>query len=109
MDGWNWDGFHDDVEDFKADWAKVRAVAEDVGQDPGTISRSAHLVVRTDGAEGLPIDPISFPIIQGGVDEIADALAAFAEAGVDEFTLILDPARPSAIEISSRAAEQART
>ena len=107
VDGWNWDGFHNDVQDFKADWAKVRALAEDVGRDPETISRSAHLVVRTDGAEGLPIDPISFPIIQGGVNEIADALAAFAEAGVDEFMLILDPARPSAIEILARAGEQA--
>ncbi|CAN5637471.1 LLM class F420-dependent oxidoreductase [soil metagenome] len=107
VDGWNWDGFHNDVEDFKADWAKVRAVAEEIGRDPETISRSAHLVVRTDDAEGLPIDPISFPIIQGGVDEIADALRAFAVAGVDEFTLILDPARPAAIEILGRAAERA--
>ena len=78
VDGWNWDGFHNDVQDFKADWAKVRAVAEDVGRDPETISRSAHLVVRTDGAEGLPIDPISFPIIQGGVDEHIGSASALA-------------------------------
>ena len=71
-------GFHNDVQDFKADWAKVRAVAEDVGRDPETISRSAHLVVRTDGAEGLPIDPISFPIIQGGVDEHIGSASALA-------------------------------
>lgn len=63
--------------------------------------------MRTADAEGLPIDPIPFPIIEGGVDEIAEGLRAFADAGVDEFTLILDPARPSAVEALARAAERA--
>lgn len=107
VDGWNWDGFHYDVEDYRNDWAKVRTVAEEVGRDPDSISRSAHLVVRTADAEGLPIDPIPFPIIEGGVDQIAEGLRAFADAGVDEFTLILDPARPSAVEVLARAAERA--
>jgi alkanesulfonate monooxygenase SsuD/methylene tetrahydromethanopterin reductase-like flavin-dependent oxidoreductase (luciferase family) len=107
VDGWNWDGFHYDVNDFRADWAKVRAVAEEVGRDPDTIRRSAHVVVRTTGAEGLPIDPISFPILEGGAPEIAEGLRAFADAGVDEFTLIVDPARPAALEIVARAAELA--
>lgn len=106
-DGWNWDGFHDDVDDYLADWATVRAVAEEVGRDPATVSRSAHLVVRTEGAEGLPIDPVSFPVIEGGEQAIAARLAAFAAAGVDEFTLILDPLRPAAVEMVARAADRA--
>lgn len=65
-------------------------------------------MVRTDGAEGLPIDPISFKVIEGGASEIAAGLCDFAEAGVDEFTLIIDPARPSTVETIARAAELAR-
>jgi alkanesulfonate monooxygenase SsuD/methylene tetrahydromethanopterin reductase-like flavin-dependent oxidoreductase (luciferase family) len=109
VDGWNWDGFHYDVEDFRADWSNVQERARLVGRDPETLVVSAHVVVRTDGAEGLPIDPISFRVIEGGVAEIASALGEFAEAGVDEFTLILDPARPAAIETLARAAQQAHT
>lgn len=107
VDGWNWDGFHYDVDDFRSDWAKVRSAAVEVGRDPETIRRSAHLVVRTANAEGLPIDPIRFPIIEGGVGEVAEGLAAFAAAGVEEFTLIVDPATPAALEIVARAAERA--
>lgn len=107
VDGWNWDGLHYDVDDLIADWAKVRAVAEEVGRDPDTIRRSAHVVVRTRAAEGLPIDPISFPIVEGDAPEIAAGLRAFADAGVDEFTLIVDPARPAALETVARAAELA--
>lgn len=109
VDGWNWDGFHYDVDDFRADWGKVRKVAEEVGRDPDTLVASAHVVVRTQGAEGLPIDPIPFKVIEGGVSEIAAGLRDFADAGVDEFTLILDPARPTAVEMLARAAEQAGT
>lgn len=108
VDGWNWDGFHYDVDDYRADWEKVRAVSLEVGRDPETLVRSAHVVVRTTGAEGLPIDPISFRVIEGGVDEIADGFHAFADAGVGEFTLIVDPARPAALELIARAAELAR-
>ncbi|CAN5788899.1 LLM class F420-dependent oxidoreductase [soil metagenome] len=108
VDGWNWDGFHYDVDDFRVDWGKVRSIAQEVGRDPHTLEVSAHVVVRTDGAEGLPIDPISFKVIEGGVSEIAAGLRDFAEAVVDEFTLIIDPARPTAVETLARAAEQAR-
>jgi len=108
VDGWNWDGFHYDVEDFKADWAKVRRVAEEIGRDPEGLVRSAHLVVRCADPEGLPIDPVSFPVIEGGPTEIAEALRAFAAAGIGEFMLIVDPARPRAIETVARAADLAR-
>jgi alkanesulfonate monooxygenase SsuD/methylene tetrahydromethanopterin reductase-like flavin-dependent oxidoreductase (luciferase family) len=55
----------------------------------------------------LPIDPLpaDFPIITGSVQEIADSLEAFTEAGASEVQLIVDPLTPAAIETVGRVAE----
>lgn len=55
-----------------------------VGRDPATVHRSAQVIIDLDGAFpfGRPM-----PIVRGGVSEIRQLLADFAEAGVDEFIL----------------------
>lgn len=110
VDSWNWDGFVDDPQEFGAASRAIDAICEEIGRDPAEVERSAHLVVRLSNPEGLPIDPLPahLRVIQGDSDAVADRLQAFADAGADELTLIVDPARPAAIEELARAAEQVR-
>lgn len=110
VDAWNWDGFFDDPAEFAAASRAVDAICEEVGRDPREIRRTAHLVVRLPGAEGLPIDPLPshLRVIEGETDAVAARLHAFADAGADELMLIVDPARPAAIEQLARATELAR-
>jgi alkanesulfonate monooxygenase SsuD/methylene tetrahydromethanopterin reductase-like flavin-dependent oxidoreductase (luciferase family) len=111
VEAWNWDGFVDDVTEFAAASRAVDAICEDVGRDPREVERTAHLVVRLSNAEGLPIDPLPphLRVIEGGTDAVAARLQAFADAGADELMLIVDPARPAAIEELARAVELTRT
>lgn len=107
---WSWDGFVDDPDEFAAASAAVDAICAEVGRDPAEVQRTAHLVVRLSNPEGLPIDPLPphLRVIEGGADAIADRLEAFADAGADEVMLIIDPARPEAIEELASAIEPLR-
>ncbi|MCV0377391.1 LLM class flavin-dependent oxidoreductase [Microbacterium sp.] len=107
---WNWDGFVDDPEEFAAASRAVDAICEEVGRDPREIERTAHLVVRLSNPEGLPIDPLPahMRVIAGGTDAVAHRLQAFAAAGADELMLIVDPARPAAIDELARAVKRMR-
>lgn len=107
---WNWDGFVDDPEEFAAASRAVDAICEEVGRDPREIERTAHLVVRLSNPEGLPIDPLPahLRVIAGGTDAVAHRLQAFAAAGADELMLIVDPARPAAIDELARAVKRMR-
>jgi len=110
VDAWNWDGFVDDVAEFAAASRAVDAICEEVGRDPREVERTAHLVVRLSNAEGLPIDPLPphVRVIEGGTDAVAARFQAFADAGANELMLIVDPARPSAIEELARTVELTR-
>lgn len=110
VDAWNWDGFVDDPEAFAEASRRVDAVCAEIGRTPEQIERSAHLVVRLSDAEGLPIDPLPphLGVIGGQPDEVAARLQAFADAGADELMVIVDPARPAAIEELARAVERVR-
>jgi F420-dependent oxidoreductase-like protein len=59
-----------------------------VGRDPAAIVRSAQVIVRPDGpgvpAVQLPAGPAS---ITGTASQLRDQMAAYVEAGVDEFIL----------------------
>lgn len=106
---WNWDGFVDDPDAFAAASRAVDAICEEIGRDPREIERTAHLVVRLSKPEGLPIDPLPAHLrVIEGADTVAQRLKAFADAGADEVMLIVDPARPAAIEELARATEQLR-
>ena len=110
VESWNWDGFVDDPEEFAAASAYVDAACEEVGRDPRSVQRTAHLVVRLSNPEGLPIDPLPahLRVIEGETDAVAARLQAFAAAGADEVMLIVDPARPAAIEELARIIERMR-
>lgn len=105
VDGWNWDGFANKPDEFAHQSEMVDEICEQVGRDPRAVYRSAHLIVRLEDAEGLPIDPLpeDLPLIHGPASRIAESLAGFVQAGADEVQLLLDPARPASIHSLAEA------
>lgn len=105
VDGWNWDGVSNEPDEFANQSGVVDVICEQVGRDPEDVYRSAHLIVRLEDAEGLPIDPLpeDLPLIHGPAPRIAEALSEFAEAGAAEVQLLVDPAKPSSLQILAEA------
>ena len=82
-DAWNtwFDAYGNDVERFRSLNAWVSGVAANVGRDPGTVERSACVLVAIDGGLGeRPADPAA-PHVTGSAVEIATHLRALADAG----------------------------
>ena len=81
--------------------AKVDAACGEVGRDPSTLERTCALLVALPGAQGRPSGDRTdrgVPPLAGTPDELADALRAFARAGIAHVQLVLDPNTPAAIE-----------
>ena len=60
----------------------------DLGRDPASITRSTQAVLQmsNDHSQLPPVDPTSTtPLIRGSVQQVADLLAQYHAAGVDEF------------------------
>jgi alkanesulfonate monooxygenase SsuD/methylene tetrahydromethanopterin reductase-like flavin-dependent oxidoreductase (luciferase family) len=108
VDGWNWDGFSADPHRFAEQSKLVDEICAEVGRDPSEVWRSAHVVARLEGWEGLPIDPIPdhIRLITGSEQQIGETLHTMADAGADELMIIVDPAKPTALEQLARAREQ---
>ena len=76
--------------------ARVDTIATEVGRDPSTIDRSACVLVRLGDGGERPHDPAS-PAITGSAERIAAVLREFADAGVDELILVVDPITEASI------------
>ena len=79
---------------------KVDAACAEVGRDPGTLVRTAAVLVQVEGEEppvrGGPQEKA--PPIVGSAVEIADALRAFAAEGIAHVQLVVDPITVTSIE-----------
>jgi alkanesulfonate monooxygenase SsuD/methylene tetrahydromethanopterin reductase-like flavin-dependent oxidoreductase (luciferase family) len=78
--------------------ALMTAACEREGRDPGTLWRTtqAEIILSSDFRPGT--DPGDGRTIGGSVEQLADTLGRYAEAGLDEFIVMdgnlgLDPAR----------------
>ncbi len=81
--------------------AKIDAACRRVGRDPATVERTCAVLVALPGAAGRPAaDPADrgAPPLSGSPAELADALRAFAQAGIAHVQLVLDPNTVAAIE-----------
>ena len=81
--------------------AKLDAACRDVGRDPTTVERTCAVLVGLTGAVARPSrDPTDNPTppLTGSPEELADALRAYAGAGIGHVQLILDPNTVAAIE-----------
>ena len=73
----------------------VDAACRDVGRDPGAIRRTTAVHVRLPGGTGRTMgdDTTTERItpLEGEPARIAEGLAAYAEVGIDEIQVVLDP------------------
>jgi probable F420-dependent oxidoreductase len=67
---------------------RVDAACREVGRDPATLERTVCVLVELPGATGTPF---AEPPLRGAPEEIAEALRAYARAGITHVQLRLDP------------------
>ena len=84
--------------------AKVDAAARDVGRDPAEIERSVAVYVQLTGGGGRVQGNSETPPppLQGDPETMAAELRAYADAGLDEVQLVMDPITVESIEEFAR-------
>jgi alkanesulfonate monooxygenase SsuD/methylene tetrahydromethanopterin reductase-like flavin-dependent oxidoreductase (luciferase family) len=93
VDAWNawYDWFGNTPRGFAARNAEVDELARRAGRDPGSLERSACLLVALDPSSGeRPHDPAT-PPVTGPPGVVEDAIRDMADAGAHEIILVLDP------------------
>ncbi|MFO1539205.1 MAG: LLM class flavin-dependent oxidoreductase [Chloroflexota bacterium] len=78
--------------------ARVDAACADVGRDPATVARTVavHLALD-DGPAVRDRDAGGVAPLRGTPEAVADALRAYARAGIAEVQLVIDPITPEGI------------
>lgn len=102
-DGWNawFDWFGNDADGFSRLNERITAIAENAGRVPGSIRRSACLLVRVDPHSSERPDPEGGRAVPLG--ELASALNDMREAGADEVIIVADPITESSMRKISDA------
>ncbi len=91
-ESWNtwWDAYGNTPEGFTTVNAGISAIAREAGCEPGSVERSACVLVAFDPAvRGRPAGDV--PPVTGSAAQIARHLHDLAEAGAHEAILVLDP------------------
>lgn len=100
-DAWNAD-FGTTPESIQTLTAAVDAACHDVGRDPGTLGRSASLLVNVSGhsnpGDNWVADSRAGQPLSGSSEELATALRAYAAAGIDHVQVWLDPNTIAGVE-----------
>ena len=101
MDAWNaWhDWFGNTPEGLRPYLAALDEACRAAGRDPVEIERTATVLVQLTGGKGRPgsiANPT--PPVKGTAQEIAAAIAAYADAGLSHVQLVLDPITVASIE-----------
>jgi alkanesulfonate monooxygenase SsuD/methylene tetrahydromethanopterin reductase-like flavin-dependent oxidoreductase (luciferase family) len=93
------------VEDIRADRELVDAAMTAAGRDPATVQRTVALLVDTPDATGRPSEEREGlkPRVPA---ELAEHLARYAEEGIAEVELMLDPNTLGGIDFAAAALEQ---
>jgi probable F420-dependent oxidoreductase len=93
VDAWNvwFDRFGNSPEGFAKESARISDTAERAGRDPGTIERSACVLVVLDRSASERPVPEGIDPLEGSSRTIADGLEAFAEVGAHEVILVANP------------------
>src|SRR5207342_757653 len=91
VEAWNtwFNRFGNRPDGFPALNERVDQACARAGRDPGTLVRSVCLLVEVEGGRGERRSDAMSPPIRD--DQLAQMLGEFAEAGVDEAILVLDP------------------
>jgi probable F420-dependent oxidoreductase len=99
-----WNSWFSDTGNTPAGARRLSAMVDEacaaVGREPGSIERSVAVLVRLTGGRGREqggyADDAPEPL-SGTADEIAAGLRAYADAGMDEVQLVLDPITEASI------------
>jgi probable F420-dependent oxidoreductase len=110
VDTWNtwYDGFGNTPQGFREKRSEIDEACERAGRDPASLQRSACLLVRLDQSEAERPNAEGVTPLQGSPAEIADGLAAMAEAGADEVILVCDPITEASIRHLGEVARSIR-
>jgi alkanesulfonate monooxygenase SsuD/methylene tetrahydromethanopterin reductase-like flavin-dependent oxidoreductase (luciferase family) len=103
IDMWNtwFTDFENRAENLAPLVAAVDSACRDVGRDPGSVQRSAAVLVQVEGGSGRVAGSAERPVVTpvtGSRTELAERLAGFAGAGMDHIQLVLDPIDSSTVE-----------
>jgi len=105
-DQWNaaWYGHPETADELRVRLANLRRALDAAGRDPATMALTAGIFVAFEGAE--PDAPER--AIRGSTDEIADALAGYAELGISHLIAHIFPRSTDAVRRLAEAAALAR-
>ena len=104
-DQWNaaWYGHPDEADELRERLARLRAALDAAGRDPSTLELTAGVFVRVADDDDAPENAI-----HGSTEEIADALAGYADLGIGHLIVHLWPRTPAAVTRLAEAAALAR-
>ena len=104
-DMWNaaWYGHPDDATELRERIARLRTALDSEGRRPETLALTAGIFVRFADDDDAPENAIS-----GSRDDIADALAGYAELGMSHLIVHLWPRTPEGVAELARAAALAK-
>ncbi len=105
-DQWNgaWYGFPGEADELRTRLENVRRALEDAGRDPASLTLTAGISVVFEGAS--PKAPER--AIRGTSDEMADALAGYAELGIEHLITHVYPRSADSVRRLAEAAALAR-
>jgi len=93
-----WNGGHFGMpETVDESLAQVRQACEEVGRDPATLELTAAIIYRGEGAE--PVNWGHQPLLTGGPDDIAAALAGYRDRGIAHVQFRVYPYRREVCEV----------
>jgi len=101
VDAWNawYAWFGNTPEGFAEQSRRVSRIAADVDRDPREIRRTAAVFVDVGGGNDDRPHTVGAPPVRGTPQQIAARLAEFADAGLDEAILVLNPITEASIRI----------
>jgi len=104
-DQWNgaWYGFPEAADDLRTRLVNVRGALDAAGRDPSTLTLTAGISVVFDGASDPPERAI-----RGSREEMADALAGYAELGIEHLIAHVYPRSADSVRRLANAAALAR-
>jgi alkanesulfonate monooxygenase SsuD/methylene tetrahydromethanopterin reductase-like flavin-dependent oxidoreductase (luciferase family) len=108
-DEWNI-AWRQNIDDVIAEEARGDEVCRSIGRDPSTLRRSVALLVDLPIKDDFPGSELlrqgRAQAISGDYPEIAERLKAYANAGISQVQLWLDPANVAGIEAFGRVLEE---
>lgn len=104
-DQWNaaWYGHPGEADELRQRLARLHAALEAAGRDPATLELSAGVFVKVADDDDAPDSAM-----HGSTEDIADALAGYAELGISHLIVHLWPRTPEAVTRLAAAASLAR-